>query len=310
MDHQRLRAMIISEEVNACRGSSPHPLWVRARQVGAAQGGRRAGLAGWPVVLAVPQGLALGASPLADPAARQPGPDPRPPRRRVVPPIPLHERPRDQLLRSGREWRLHPHWVTSDPWHLVTVQTGALPVVATVRIHREGRVAVTAVPVNVESSCRPPRARRSASILVAAVALACALGSCGTPTQTGPPAAPTSAAASPTSAPPAACADVADLKASLVALTEVKPTEDGVAALKTAIANVESNLASTKASTSEMLKPSVEQVKTAFAQLQTAAGGLTADNLRQKAPSILAAMTGVRTATANLSSTLTQSCPG
>jgi hypothetical protein len=54
----------------------------------------------------------------------------------------------------------------------------------------------------------------------------------------------------------------------------------------------------------------VEQVKTAFADLQTAASGLTTDNLREKAPDIAAAMKQVRTATAGLSSTLTQSCPG
>ena len=43
-----------------------------------------------------------------------------------------------------------------------------------------------------------------------------------------------------------------------------------------------------------MLKPKVEQVKAAFAELQTAADGLTVDNLRQKAPSIRAAMTQLR----------------
>ena len=106
------------------------------------------------------------------------------------------------------------------------------------------------------------------------------------------------------------CADVAELKASLEALTKVKPAEDGVAALKTAIDNVKSNLEPAVASASEMLKPKVEQVKTAFAELQTAADGLTADNFRQKAPSIRAAMTQLRTATADLTSALTQSCPG
>jgi hypothetical protein len=175
---------------------------------------------------------------------------------------------------------------------------------------------MTAVLVNVEKSCQLTRARRSASMLVATVALACGLASCGTPTPTGPPAAPTSVAAapstaaSPTGAAPAVCANVAELKASLEALTKVKPAEDGVAALKTAIDNVQSNLAPAAASASALLKPSVEQVKTAFAQLQTATSGLTADNLKQKLPSIRTAMTGVRKATTDLTSTLTQSCPG
>ena len=123
-------------------------------------------------------------------------------------------------------------------------------------------------------------------------------------------AAPSSSAPATTAAPTEACADVAALKSSLEALTAVKPKEDGVAALRTAIADVKTNLGPAKASVSETLQPSVEQVTTAFADLQTAAAGLTADNLREKAPDIAAAMTQVRTATAALSSALTESCPG
>lgn len=152
------------------------------------------------------------------------------------------------------------------------------------------------------------RVRRSAATAGAAVALLCVLTSCSTPstpTQTSP-----ATTAAPTTAAPAACADVGALKSSLEALTKVKPAEDGVPALKTAIANVKTNLAPAEASASEALQPSVEQVKTAFADLQTAASGLTTDNLREKAPDIAAAMKQVRTATAGLSSTLTQSCPG
>jgi len=100
------------------------------------------------------------------------------------------------------------------------------------------------------------------------------------------------------------------LKSSLEALTEVRPAQDGVPALKTAIANVKTNLDKAKASASPVLQPDVEQVKTAFADLQTAASGLTADNFKQKAPSITLAMTQVAAATKALSSTLTQSCPG
>jgi hypothetical protein len=90
----------------------------------------------------------------------------------------------------------------------------------------------------------------------------------------------------------------------------VKPADDGVAALKTAIANVKTNLDAAEASASPVLQPSVEQVKTAFADLQTAASGLTADNFKQKAPSIVSAMKQVGTATEALSLTMTQSCPG
>ena len=158
------------------------------------------------------------------------------------------------------------------------------------------------------------RLHRSASVAVAAVALLCVLSSCGTgsaPTQTSPPAttaAPTTAA--PTTAETAACADVAALKSSLEALTQVKPAEDGVIALTTAIANVKTSLDKAQASASDALQPSVQQVKTAFAELQTAASGLTADNLIQKAPAIAAALTEVGAATRALSTKLSESCPG
>jgi hypothetical protein len=160
-------------------------------------------------------------------------------------------------------------------------------------------------------------ARRSASAAVAAVALLCVLGSCGsssTPSQTSPRAttAPPAATAPTTTAAPttAGCEVVAALKASLEDLTKVRPAQDGVTALKTAIANVKTNLDKAEASASPVLQPDVEQVKTAFAALQTAASGLTADNFKQKAPSIASAMKQVATATKALSSTLTQSCPG
>lgn len=162
------------------------------------------------------------------------------------------------------------------------------------------------------------RARRSTSAAVAAVALLCVLGSCGTsstPSQTSPSAttAPSAATAAPTTtATPstAGCEDVAALKSSLGDLTKVRPAQDGVPALKTAIANVKTNLDKAEASASPVLQPDVEQVKTAFATLQTAASGLTADNFKQKAPSIASALKQVATATKALSSTLTQSCPG
>ena len=159
------------------------------------------------------------------------------------------------------------------------------------------------------------RAHRSSFSAVAAVALLCILTSCGTssaPSQTSPAA----TTAAPSSATPtaadasAACADVAALKSSLEALTQVKPLQDGVTALTTAIDNVKTNLDKAQVSASGALQPSVQQVKTAFADLQTAANGLTADNLKEKAPAIAAALRQLATATKALSSTITESCPG
>jgi hypothetical protein len=90
----------------------------------------------------------------------------------------------------------------------------------------------------------------------------------------------------------------------------VRPLQDGVTALTTAIADVKTNLDKAEASASEALQPSVQEVKTAFDGVQTAASGLTADNLREKAPAIGAALTQLATATKALSTALRESCPG
>jgi hypothetical protein len=155
---------------------------------------------------------------------------------------------------------------------------------------------------------------------VLAVCLLFILTSCGTspePSQTSPaattaaPTTTTPTTTTPTTAmPTTACADVAALKSSLEALTQVKLAEDGVKALTTAIADVKTNLDKAQASASPAVQPKVQEVKTAFAELQTAASGTTAGNLRQKAPAIAAAMRQVATATEALRTTLTESCPG
>jgi hypothetical protein len=159
------------------------------------------------------------------------------------------------------------------------------------------------------------RARRSASAAFAAVALLCVLTSCGTSSSESQPSPPATTAAATTSPPTtdataAACEDIEALKSSLEALTKVRPAEDGLTALTTAMANVKTSLDKAEASASPALQPSVQEVKTAFGELQTAASGLTADNLRQKAPAIAAALKQVAAATRALSTKLRESCPG
>ena len=157
--------------------------------------------------------------------------------------------------------------------------------------------------------------RRSASAMVAAVALLGVLTSCGTSSSESQPSPPATTAAATTAAPTtdataAACEDIEALKSSLEALTKVRPAEDGLTALTTAIADVKTSLDKAEASASPALQPSVQEVKTSFAELQTAASGTTADNLRQKAPAIAAALKQVAAATRALSTKLSESCPG
>ncbi len=104
------------------------------------------------------------------------------------------------------------------------------------------------------------------------------------------------------------CADVTALQDSLTALTDVDPLADGTDALKAAITDVKSSLDAAAASASATLQPQVDDVKTAFASLQTAVTGLTADNLTQKAPEIKSALTELGAATKTLGTSITDNC--
>ncbi|MET0993743.1 MAG: hypothetical protein ABWY20_06510, partial [Mycobacterium sp.] len=84
--------------------------------------------------------------------------------------------------------------------------------------------------------------------------------------------------------------------------------EDGVQGLTGAVADVANDLDAAVSSASSELQPHVDQVKTAFTALQTSVNGLTVDNLRQKAPSIKAALTQVEAASTALASAVTDSC--
>ena len=75
------------------------------------------------------------------------------------------------------------------------------------------------------------------------------------------------------------------------------------------MAKVKSSLGVAVAAASAALQPAVQSVKAAFSQLETAASGLSADNLRQKAPQINSALQQVGTAASTFATTLTQSCP-
>ncbi|MGY4766337.1 hypothetical protein ACXC9Q_05375 [Kribbella sp. CWNU-51] len=112
-----------------------------------------------------------------------------------------------------------------------------------------------------------------------------------------------------TSAPTTDCAAASALKSSLADLANVKPLQDGLTALTTAIANVKSSLGVAVAAASAALQPAVQSVKAAFSQLETAASGLSADNLRQQAPQINSALQQVGSAATSFATTLTQSCP-
>jgi len=147
---------------------------------------------------------------------------------------------------------------------------------------------------------------RSASGSLAVVVLLALLTACGGGSDESSQSKATPSASASASA---GCTDVAALQKSLKDLDGVDVKKDGVEGLTQALADVANALDAAVASASSKLKPAVQGVKTAFTDLQTAANGVTADNVRQKAPGIKSALTGLGTATSTLASSVTDTCP-
>ena len=101
------------------------------------------------------------------------------------------------------------------------------------------------------------RSRTFVEVMLA-VSLAATLAACSSSASVVSSAGATSTASS------TGCADVTALKASVTALTQVKPLQDGVAALQTAIANAKTDLDAAQVSASAALQPAVATVKSAF----------------------------------------------
>ena len=105
------------------------------------------------------------------------------------------------------------------------------------------------------------------------------------------------------------CAEVATLKDSLTALTQVEPVNDGLDALESSVATVKTDLQAATAAVSDALAPSVDQVQSAFDQLESALQGVTADNLAASATEIGTALTAVGTSLTDLESEMSDRCP-
>jgi predicted trehalose synthase len=104
------------------------------------------------------------------------------------------------------------------------------------------------------------------------------------------------------------CAELATLRGSLTALTQVEPVNDGLDALESSVATVKTDLQNAATAVSDALEPSVDQVQSSFDQLEDALQGVTADNLAASATEIGTALTAVGTALTDLESELTDTC--
>lgn len=121
---------------------------------------------------------------------------------------------------------------------------------------------------------------------------------------------PSSAASASVTEAGGGCAEVATLKDSLTALTQIEPLQDGLDALESSVATVKTDLQSAASAVSDELKPSVDEVQSSFDQLESSLQGVTTDNLAASATAIGSALTGLGTSLTDLESELSEKCPG
>jgi hypothetical protein len=105
------------------------------------------------------------------------------------------------------------------------------------------------------------------------------------------------------------CAELATLKDSLTVLTQIEPLQDGLDALESSATTVKTDLQSAASAVSDDLAPSVDQVQSAFDELENSLQGVTTDNLAASATEIGTALTAVGTSLTDLESELTEKCP-
>ena len=155
---------------------------------------------------------------------------------------------------------------------------------------------------------RDQRSLRPVTIALAGLVLLGLLGACGDSSTTEESTSGETMSMTPSASATDDCADVTALQDSLTALTDVDPLADGTDALNAAIDDVKSDLDAALDSASAELQPQIDDVETAFASLQDAVTGLTADNLTEKAPEISSALAGLSTAVEALGTSVTENC--
>ena len=105
------------------------------------------------------------------------------------------------------------------------------------------------------------------------------------------------------------CDEVHALQDSLTALTQVNPLSDGTEALKTAATQVRTDLDAAVSAVSSELKPSVDQVKTAFDGLESAIAGVSSGGgIGEAATAVSTSLTQLGTALTGLTAEVGQIC--
>ena len=146
------------------------------------------------------------------------------------------------------------------------------------------------------------------------LAAACSSGgsASGTPASAGSPsssAAAPSASGSATSASAALCSDVAALRGSLQELTSIRPSSGAVAELRSAVQNVQTNLASLSGAAGALWNGQIQNLRSALAKLQSAVSTLAAQRNASSVAGVVTAVGGVSAAARQLLDAASPSCP-
>jgi phage-related minor tail protein len=105
------------------------------------------------------------------------------------------------------------------------------------------------------------------------------------------------------------CEELAQLQASLVALSNVEPAQDGLDAVQSAVADSKAELETAAGAVSDVLQPAVDDVRATFDELQSSLQDVNPDDLAASATEIAGALAAVGSAATDLQETLDQECP-
>ena len=142
-------------------------------------------------------------------------------------------------------------------------------------------------------------------VLVSLVAAAC--GGSGNDTGGAAPATTTTAATSTTAA-SQACADAADLKASVDELDQLDPAQAGKAGIQAALDKVQANLATLRGSARSQWGSQLSELDGAVQALKTTLGGVDGNSLLSAVPTIVSDLKRIDTAWKALQQQIDQDC--
>jgi hypothetical protein len=151
----------------------------------------------------------------------------------------------------------------------------------------------------------PVSARLLLLVMVCLVAAAC--GGSGDDTSGAAPATTTTAATSTTAA-SQACADAADLKASVDELDQLDPAQAGKAGIQAALDKVQANLAALRGSATGQWGSQLTELDAAVQALKTTIAGVDGNSLLSAVPTIVSDLKRIDTAWTALQQQIDQDC--